>query len=260
MARPSPPATLDAVTPMAHQPSTQPLDQLDPHHELLHEHGDHVILRMSTLTGVLLALLLFTALTVGQARAEVWASETFHVHIPQIVNASIVLTIAVIKASLVALFFMQLKYDSPLNAIVFLFCIFAVGLFLGFSMIDLGTRGTVLEYKAGEIQKGGLGIIVPGKKENSPDKVNTGGKPIVEWARMARIERIGQLAAEGKIQLGHLTPEQYYWQKERPIFVHGRAHHEPEFSTAQRSRPPEPVGSALFAPPAAPAGLGHGGH
>jgi cytochrome c oxidase subunit IV len=238
---------------MAHQPSQQPLDQLDPHHELVHEHGDHVILRMSTLAGVLGVLLFFTILTVGQARAEIWANAAFHIHIPQIVNALIVLTIAVVKASLVALFFMQLKYDSPLNGIVLLFCIAAVGLFLGFSMIDLGMRNAIQDYKAGEIQQGGLGISIP-------DRVNTGNKPITEWARTARIERIGQLAADGVIHLEGRSPEQYYWEVDRPRFVHGHVSHEPVHSTAQQSRPPEPLGAALFAPSEEHAPAHGGGH
>jgi cytochrome c oxidase subunit 4 len=238
---------------MAHQPSHQPLDQLDPHHELLHEHGDHVILRMSTLAGVLGALLFFTVLTVGQARAEVWANETFHIHIPQIINALIVLTIAVIKASLVALFFMQLKYDSPLNSVVFLTCVAGLGLFLAFSMIDLGMRNRVQDYKAGEIQKGGLGITVP-------NRVDTGGMPITEWARVARIQHIMTLAEEHKIDLGGLSAEQYYWQVDRPRFVHEHAGHEPVRSSAQQSRPPEPLGAALFAqPPAEGHAPAHGG-
>jgi len=237
---------------MAHQPSHQPLDQLDPHHELLHEHGDHVILRMSTLASVLGALLFFTVLTVGQARAEIWANETFHIHIPQIINALIVLTIAVIKASLVALFFMQLKYDSPLNGVVFVFCIVAVGLFLGFSMIDLGTRNAIQDYKAGEIQQGGLGISVP-------DRVNTENKPITEWSRLARIQHIVDQAEKGEIKLDGLSAEQYYWQVDRPRFVHEHVSHEPVRSTAQQSRPPEPLGPALFEPEPAehPAHEGH---
>ena len=238
---------------MAHQPSHQPLDQLDPHHELKHAHGDHVILRMSTLAGVLGVLLFFTVLTVGQARAEIWANETFHIHIPQIVNALIVLAIAVVKASLVALFFMQLKYDSPLNGIVLVFSIFAVALFLGFSMIDLGMRNAIEDYKAGEIQQGGLGLQVT-------NRVDTGGKPITEWARAARIERIGQLSADHKLDLGGLSPEQYYWQVDRPRFVHEHVSHEPVRSTAQQTRPPEPLGPALFAPAEEHAPAHGGGH
>jgi cytochrome c oxidase subunit 4 len=238
---------------MAHQPSHQPLDQLDPHHELVHEHGEHVILRMSTLGGVLAALLFLTILTVAQARAEIWANETFHIHIPQIINALIVLAIAVVKASLVAMFFMQLKYDSPLNGVVLIACLSGVALFLGLSMIDLGMRSTIEDYKSGEIQKGGLGLSVPGR-------VNTGNKPITEWARTARIQHIQDLADQKKIDLAGRTPEQYYWEVERPHFVHSHVSHEPARSTAQQSRPPEPLGPALYAPPEEHAPAHGGGH
>src|SRR5215470_7187855 len=120
---------------MAVHPSQTGYDDTDPHHDLP-SHG-HVIIRPRTLVAVLAALLTFTVLTVFCSRAEVWAAHKFHVEIPQLVNVLIALSIAVVKSILVAMFFMQLKYDAPLNAIIFLFCLFAFTLFLFFSMTDL---------------------------------------------------------------------------------------------------------------------------
>jgi len=57
------------------------------------------------------------------------------------VNVLIALSIAVVKSILVAMFFMQLKYDNPLHSIIFLFCLFALALFLFFAMTDLGAGG-----------------------------------------------------------------------------------------------------------------------
>ena len=147
--------------------------------------------------------------------------------------------IAVIKASIVALFFMQLKYDNPLNGIIFLFCLLAVGLFLGFTMIDLGNRGIVTPVKHGEVQAGGLGIEVPGK-------VATGTTPIAVWSKQKRLERIGELAAEGKITLQGGTVESHYeWEK--ALFSHAHhADHGPAISTPNVSLPPHPQGQALF--------------
>lgn len=127
---------------------------LDPHHEV---HAHHVIIPVRVLTGVLLVLLFFTTLTVFCSRAEVWATGTFDVHIPQLVNVLIALSIAVIKGTLVAMYFMQLKYDNPLNALVFGFCLVAFGLFLFFTMTDLGTRGVVFRYKQDANVVGGTG-------------------------------------------------------------------------------------------------------
>ena len=51
-------------------------------------------------------------------------------------NLIVALGIAVIKASLVVLFFMHLRWDRPFNAIVFVGCIIFVAIFLGFTLID----------------------------------------------------------------------------------------------------------------------------
>ena len=165
---------------MAHAPHkpTQPLDETDPHGETGH-HG-HVIIPARVLLGVLLILLFFTILTVFCSRAEVWISKEFNLHIPQLVNVLIALSIAVVKSALVAMYFMQLKYDSPLNALVFLFCLFALGLFLFFSMTDLGTRAALYDYKAGEVTKGGLGM-----------KDRNAGKPNALWIREQAVDKMG---------------------------------------------------------------------
>src|SRR5690606_17437377 len=133
----------------------------DPHHADSqdrhghdHDHG-HVIVSTFTLINVLAVLLVLTILTVFASRAEVWIAETFEVFIPQWVNVAIAMSIAVVKGSLVCLFFMQLKYDKPLNGAIFLFCLFAAALFLGLTSIDLGQRATVYEWKAGEVSPGG---------------------------------------------------------------------------------------------------------
>jgi cytochrome c oxidase subunit 4 len=44
--------------------------------------------------------------------------------------------VATIKASLVALYFMHLRYDSVLNAIIFLIGVAFLGLFLVITMLD----------------------------------------------------------------------------------------------------------------------------
>jgi len=220
---------------MAHTPSAEPLDQVDPHHELPH-HG-HVIIRPRTLVAVLTALLFLTFLTVGASRAEVWIAETFNIPIPHLMNVIIALSIAVVKCTLVALFFMQLKYDNPLNALVFLFCLFALALFLFFSMTDLGTRGFVYAFKDGEKQKGGMGI--------DSRMVDTGTVGIVAWARQARIEKIGQLASDGKLnpplEPGELPAARYAKEFAKIHASHGgHSNAKPEHSTANYSIPPTP--------------------
>jgi cytochrome c oxidase subunit 4 len=51
-------------------------------------------------------------------------------------NIFIALGIAVIKSSLVVLYFMHLRYDNPFNGIIFVISILFVMLFISFTLID----------------------------------------------------------------------------------------------------------------------------
>ncbi|MCH7471940.1 cytochrome C oxidase subunit IV family protein [bacterium] len=51
-------------------------------------------------------------------------------------NLVIALMIAVVKATLVVLFFMHLRHDRPFNAIVFVASLFFVVLFIGLALMD----------------------------------------------------------------------------------------------------------------------------
>jgi cytochrome c oxidase subunit 4 len=53
-------------------------------------------------------------------------------------NIVAALTIAVVKAAFVVLWFMHLRYDSPFNAVVFITALFFLAVFLGFAMMDTG--------------------------------------------------------------------------------------------------------------------------
>lgn len=58
-------------------------------------------------------------------------------------NAVTAVFIAALKASLVALFFMHLKYDKKINAIVFLAAILFLAIFLSFTFFDVLSRGHI---------------------------------------------------------------------------------------------------------------------
>lgn len=88
-------------------------------------HGLAHVMPVRILVGVFLALVLFTVLTVvatffPTGSLEIWIS----------------LGIATIKASLVAAYFMHLRYDNPLNAVLFAFGLLFVALFVGFLLLD----------------------------------------------------------------------------------------------------------------------------
>jgi cytochrome c oxidase subunit 4 len=224
---------------------------LDPHGEHGEHHG-HVIVSFWTLTAVLATLLFFTVLTVACSRGEIWAAETFDLAIPQWVNISIALSIATVKSILVVLFFMQLKYDNKVNAIMLSACIFCISLFLGFSMIDLGNRGTIYAFKAEPIERGGTGVMLykrvldPATGEPVRDAE---GKPVRESVTGS----IVSFAANRYIAAHGLEA----WETRRAFIKHV-SEPDAEVSDANRARPRTGLTPGLFdESEAPPAGGGH---
>lgn len=63
-------------------------------------------------------------------------------------NLWLAMAIAAVKASLVALFFMHLRWDSPFNAIVFIGSLLFVAIFVGLSMQDsLDYQQSIRDYQ-----------------------------------------------------------------------------------------------------------------
>ncbi len=83
----------------------------------------HVPLRV--LIATIVALLVLTALTVAATAVDLGRG-----------NLWIALVIATAKASLVALYFMHLRYDKPFNAIVLIAALAFVTLFVGLALMD----------------------------------------------------------------------------------------------------------------------------
>jgi len=77
----------------------------------------------------LVALLILTVITVGAASINFGSG-----------NVVIALAIATVKASLVALFFMHLAHDKPVNGIIAVGGFIFLGLFLLFVFLDVGSR------------------------------------------------------------------------------------------------------------------------
>lgn len=80
----------------------------------------------------LVALLILTAITVGASYINFGAG-----------NVVIALTIATIKASIVALFFMHLLHDRPVNGIIAVTGFLFLGIFLMFDFLDVDSRKDV---------------------------------------------------------------------------------------------------------------------
>jgi cytochrome c oxidase subunit 4 len=79
----------------------------------------------------LIALLVLTGITVGASYIHFGSGAA---------NVVVALTIATIKATLVALFFMHLLHDKPVNGIIAAAGFIFLGLFLMFTLLDFDTR------------------------------------------------------------------------------------------------------------------------
>ena len=95
-----------------------------------HEHHSHHIVPLKVYYGTLAALLVLTVVTVGVS----------YVNFGSTMNVIVALSIASLKASLVLLFFMGLKYDTNLNRAYILSSFVALILLLAFTASDLWTR------------------------------------------------------------------------------------------------------------------------
>ena len=93
-------------------------------------HSDHHIIPFKVLSGVFGALIVLTVLTVAVAQIDLGVLE-----IP------VALGIAIAKSALVVMFFMALKYDKPVNSMVFTVGTVFVVVFL-VTPSDYGQQGT----------------------------------------------------------------------------------------------------------------------
>lgn len=102
-----------------------------------HAHGSHHVFEPRVLLATFGGLVLLTVLTVGLGLLE----DSGAVHLGAF-TVPVALAIAGAKAALVALFFMGLRYDGGSNALAFLFGIIFLAVFLVFTFLDTGLRGT----------------------------------------------------------------------------------------------------------------------
>jgi cytochrome c oxidase subunit 4 len=77
------------------------------------------------------------------------------------VNLVVAMIVAVTKASLVATFFMHLKYDNKLNAVAFTSSLVFLSIFFFLTFADLMTRGRVDEFQGTFVKAHGLQPTAP---------------------------------------------------------------------------------------------------
>ena len=90
------------------------------------EHGISHVASMKVLIGTGGTLLMLTIVTVLATKVDFGAN----------INLAVAMFIAVVKATLVVLFFMHLKYDKIFHTVVFVSAILAASLFVGFTLMD----------------------------------------------------------------------------------------------------------------------------
>ena len=89
-----------------------------------HDEGVHVVDKR-ILVGVLGALIVLTIMTVGATRVDLGP-----------MNIWVAMGIAAVKATLVAMYFMHLRYDQPFHAIVFMCAVVFLVIFIGLALLD----------------------------------------------------------------------------------------------------------------------------
>lgn len=96
----------------------------------------HHITPLRVHINTLLALLFLTVFTVWTAK---------EIHLPGAGNILLAMAIATVKASLVCLFFMGLKYDRKLNVVVFVCGFLFLFFFFLLTFMDLLTRTEITD-------------------------------------------------------------------------------------------------------------------
>jgi cytochrome c oxidase subunit 4 len=106
---------------MSATPTTASHDDDDHHH-----HGLSHVAPIKVLVATGGTLLVLTLVTVLATKIDFGAN----------INLAIAMAIAVVKATLVILFFMHLRYDRLFHSVVFVSALLAASLFVGFTLMD----------------------------------------------------------------------------------------------------------------------------
>lgn len=96
------------------------------HHDDDHGHGLSHVAPVKVLVATGGTLLVLTVVTVLATKVDFGAN----------INLAIAMAIAVVKATLVVLFFMHLRYDRLFHSVVFIGAVLAAALFVGFTLMD----------------------------------------------------------------------------------------------------------------------------
>jgi len=142
--------------------------------------------------GIFLGLIALTLLTVGVS----------YVHLGP-ANLAVAVVIASIKATLVVMFFMHLKYDSKFNAVIFISGLLFIGVFFAYTLNDTDHRGQVDDEQGTQVLPS-TGAAAPGgytppvhheaAKHEGATSEKGAEKPGVEGEKGGAAETVGKPA------------------------------------------------------------------
>ncbi len=112
-------------------------------HDHAHAHDEHHGPTLLLLAGIFVTLMLLTLLTVGITAFDFGYR----------LNLVVALGIALIKAILVGLYFMHLRWDPPIFAFTLAVSLGFVALFIGFTLLD--TNENLIYLEQASVQRAG---------------------------------------------------------------------------------------------------------
>lgn len=170
------------------------------HGEHAAHHVHHHVSPVSQYWLIWIGLMILTAITVLAYYIPIWLNLSLGAG-----NIVIAMVIATTKATLVALYFMHLKYDKKFNLLAFLSSLIFLGLFLTFTLLDINTRHDSLPFKPAPIYIGkelpmeGEGEAKPGETKAEPKaegKAAEAAVPAGEAAKPAESGKPAEKAGE----------------------------------------------------------------
>jgi cytochrome c oxidase subunit 4 len=105
------------------------------------QHAEHHVVPLRIYYLVFAALMVLTAVTVGASRVDLGAPELPYLNVPIPLNVIVALVIAFTKATLVALFFMHVKYSGRLIWLVVGGSLVWLVMLIGITIGDYMSRG-----------------------------------------------------------------------------------------------------------------------
>jgi len=101
------------------------------------DHAPHAV-PLPLLAGIFLLLMILTFVTVGVTSFDFGYR----------MNLIVAMAIALVKAVLVGLYFMHLRWDAPINGFILIASLLFVTLFISFSLMDTGAYDATVQAAA----------------------------------------------------------------------------------------------------------------